>query len=140
MNLYINSPSYYKNVYGVDDEIYWMCREISDYVKNTEYSVIVDTIGISPIVAPREEIENGNWKEETRYAIKSKLIIVSRHIDYEKYVNASISEKKKLIVGNILRSIKSVKGKGKIDYSQFEEDLLSLLGYTKDEIAPYISV
>ena len=69
MNLYINSPSYYKNVYGVDDEIYWMCRDISDYVKNTEYSVIVDTIGISPIVAPREEIENGNWKEETRYAI-----------------------------------------------------------------------
>lgn len=138
MELYINSPCYYKNIYGVDDEIYWMCRDICEYVKDKKYSEIVDRIAISPIIAPIDLIENGQWKEETKYAIKSNLIIVKRYINYETYVKASIVEKKKLITGNILRSIKSVKGKGKINYSQFEKDLLTFLGYTKDEMNDYL--
>jgi len=41
------------------------------------------------------------------------------------------------MVGNILKSIKDVKGKGKLNYPQFEEDLLDFLGYTKEEIREY---
>ena len=137
MELNINSPIYYKNIYGVDDEVYWMCREICKFVEEKEYGKLVNRIGISPIVAPDELIENGEWKEHTKYAIKSNLIIVKRHINYNKYVNASMEEKKKLIVGNILKSVKSVKGKGEIDYAQFEQDILDLLGYTKEEIQAY---
>ena len=59
-------------------------------------------------------------------------IIIIRN--YEKYVKGSIEEKKKLIVGNILKSIKAVKDKGKLNYPQFEEDLLGFLGYTKEEL------
>jgi len=46
-------------------------------------------------------------------------------------------KRKKLIVGNILKSIKAVKDKGKLNYPQFEEDLLGFLGYTKEEIKKY---
>ena len=39
MDLNINSPSYYTQEYGVDDDIYWMCRELSNFVKEKKYSV-----------------------------------------------------------------------------------------------------
>lgn len=134
MELNINSPSYYKNIYGIDDDIYWMCRGISDFVKDKRYSEVVNTIAITPIVAPRELIEQGKWKEETIYAIKSGLIIVSKHIEFEEYVNSSMEEKKKLIVGNILKSVKAIKNKGKINYFQFQDDILEFLGFTKKDV------
>ncbi len=37
MELNINSPAYYSDKYGIDDEIYWICREISSLVKNKDY-------------------------------------------------------------------------------------------------------
>lgn len=42
------------------------------------------------------------------------------------------------MVGNILKSIKFVQIKGKINYLEFEEDLLQLLGYSKEEIKEYL--
>lgn len=32
MELNINSPAYYNNIYGVDDDIYHMCRTLSSYI------------------------------------------------------------------------------------------------------------
>lgn len=57
MNLNINSPSFYTQEYGVDDEVYWMCRELSDFLKEKKYSDAINTIGIVPIVAPALVIE-----------------------------------------------------------------------------------
>lgn len=135
MQLNINSPSYYKNEFGVDSEIYWMCREICDFVSKKDYGEC--RIGITPIAAPLELIQKGEWEEETQYQMKSNLIIVKRHMDYEKYVSSSIEEKKMMILGNILRSLKAVKAKGKIPYDQLEQDVLEFLGYTREEIKPY---
>lgn len=137
MQLNINSPSYYKNVYGVDDEIYWFCRGISGFVSDKNYSELVDRIGITPIVVPDEFVKMGKWKEETKYDLKGKLIIVKRYIDFNKYVEASIEEKKKLMLGNILKSMKAIKSKGKLNYSKLEAELLEFLGYSKEEIYNY---
>lgn len=134
MDLNINSPVYYKNIYGVDDEIYLMCRDISAFVKDKKYSDIVDIVGISPVVAPKELTENGQWKEEIKYDLKFKLISVRKQIDFEKYINSNADGKCKLISGNILKSIKSISRKAKIDYNQFEKDLLEFLKYTKDDV------
>ncbi len=134
MEFNINSPSYYKNVYGVDDEIYGMCQDIYCFLKDKQYSEIIDTIGICPIIAPDDLIQQGKWREETVYDIPYKLIIVKRHIDYNKYVNATVDQKKKMIVANILCSVKSIKNKGKIDFARFEKDILSFLGYNRDEV------
>ena len=51
MDLNINSPAYYTREYGVDDDIYWMCRELSYYVREKKYSDAINIIGIVPIVA-----------------------------------------------------------------------------------------
>ncbi|MFR8428802.1 MAG: hypothetical protein ACLVCH_16165 [Roseburia inulinivorans] len=60
MELNINSPKYYKDVYGVDDEIYRLCQDIYIYFKDKSYSEIINIIGIIPIIAPKELI--GKWK------------------------------------------------------------------------------
>ena len=45
MDLNINSPAYYTKEYGVDDDIYWMCRELSNYVREKKYSDAINIIG-----------------------------------------------------------------------------------------------
>ena len=137
MQLIINAPSYYKNIYGIDDEIYCLCKEIINFMNDKNYSDLINRIGMTPIVAPDDMIQKGQWKEEVQYNIKSNLIIVKKHINYDRYVEGSIEEKKKLMIANILKSIKTIHRKGKINYLQFEEDLLKFLGYTKEEIKKY---
>ena len=125
MDLNINSPAYYTREYGVDDDIYWMCRELSYYVREKKYSDAINIIGIVPIVAPAAVLEKGLCKAHKRCELKSGFASVSLHIDYEEYVNADIARKKTLIINNILSSVKAVSKKGKIDYKLFEEDLRS---------------
>lgn len=123
MNLNINSPSFYTQEYGVDDEVYWMCRELSDFLKEKKYSDAINTIGIVPIVAPALVIEKGLCKAHKKCEPQYGFASVSLQIDYEKYIESDISNKKRLIIDNILASVKSISKKGKINYSLFEEDV-----------------
>lgn len=123
MELYLNSPAYFSRKFGVDDEIYKMCRKLSKYMKDKEYSEIVDTISIFPIVAPKEELEDGGWKEEKRYSLKCGLVTVWKQIDYDLYCQADMETRKMLIIQNILDSVKSIHKKAKFDYEKFEKDV-----------------
>lgn len=123
MDLNINSPAYYTGVYGIDDEIYRMCRELAQYVKAREYSKFIKTVGIAPIIAPEGEIKKGLWKESKHVALKSGFASVCLQIDYKEYVEADINKKKILIIDNILKSVKTIKSKAKIDYRMFEDDI-----------------
>ena len=59
------------------------------------------------------------FTREPQYGFAS----VSLQIDYEEYVKADTANKKRLIIDNILESVKSVSKKEKINYSLFEEDV-----------------
>lgn len=127
MQVSINSPAYYSNEYGVDNEIYWMCREISKFMKDKNYSEKIETIGIVPIVAPKELIDRGLWKEDVSYDMKFKLAYVSKWIEFDEYNSSNTDGKKLLIVKNILESVKSISRKGNLDYDKFQKDLLEFL-------------
>ena len=62
MELNINSPAYFTNHYGVDDEVYRYCQNLHNYFKTKEYSETLTIIGITPIVAPKEVYNQGLWK------------------------------------------------------------------------------
>ncbi len=130
MKLFINSPKYFTNEFGVDDEIYWFCRELCKVVSSGEYSDFLDSIAITPIVVPKEAIANGLYNEINQSRNKGKVINICKQIDYEQYYNANIDEKKKLIIECVLKSFKSVKGKGKIEYNRLENDLFQFLKIT----------
>ena len=38
MELNINSPAYFTNYYGVDDEVYSYCQNLHNFFKTKEYS------------------------------------------------------------------------------------------------------
>lgn len=123
MILNINSPAYYTNQYGVIDEIYMMCREISYYVNRKEYSSLVNIVGITPIIASKDVIDKGLFKEEKKCETQYGFASVSLQINYEDFLRSDIDEKKRLIVINILRSVKSIHRKAKLDFDEFEKDI-----------------
>ena len=99
MELNINSPKYYKDVYGVDDEIYRLCQDIYIYFKDKSYSEIINIIGIIPISAPKELLEKGKYKEVKHCSVAYGFADVNLFIDYEKYVEDKMdkmSESEKL--------------------------------------------
>lgn len=123
MDLNINSPVYYTKQFGVDDEIYKMCMDIRNCVKNKEYSEQIKIIGIVPIIAPSDVLEKGSFKEMKKCENKAGFASVRLRIDFELYMNADFDGKKSLIVKNVLDSVKSVANRGKINYKEFEKDI-----------------
>ena len=124
MELNINSPAYYSKEYGVCDDIYRLCRDISEYVREKKYSEIIKSVGIVPIIAPYEILQSGLFKEQKKCEVKYGFASVSIQIDFNQYVEADIEGKKKLIIKNILASMKSIQKKGSINYVQFEKDII----------------
>ena len=49
---------------------------------------------------------------------------MSLQIDYEEFIRADTKQKKKLIINNILTSMKSIHKKAKINYIDFEADVM----------------
>ena len=128
MSLNINMPSYYTQVYGVDNDIYKMCRLIEKSIDVKRYSDTLDSIGIVPIIAPFEKIECGLYKEVKRISLKSKVATVSIHTDFHSLFSADAEQRKEMIIDNILRSLQYIKRRlGKpFDYEGIEKSILSL--------------
>ena len=125
MNLFINSPSYYTEENGVVDDIYQMCRAISLNIDVTLYTDVLDTIGITPIIAPAQIIENEKWEEVKRISLTYRMASISLISAYDSFHNADIMSKKKIILENILKSLRVVKTrlKDKFDYDRIECDI-----------------
>ena len=60
-------------------------------------------------------------KCETKHGFAS----ISLQIDYEKYADANMDEKKALMMKNVVDSVKAIKIKGKIDFNRFKEDMIT---------------
>ncbi len=131
VSLNINSPAYYTSVYGVVDEVYQMCHDITCNIDLSEYTNSFDSIGITPIIAPTEEINMGKWKEVKKVLLDSKIAIVSLHIDYDTYCHADINEKRNHVLQNVFNSLLVVKKRAKNDfnYEKLVGDILSLIQY-----------
>ena len=126
MNFRINSPAYYTQIHGIDDEIYKMCLVLSKNIDVTRYTAELDSIAITPIVAPIEETNDGKWKEVKIVSLSYRYADISLQIDYQKYVFSDLLCKKELLIDNLLKSLLVVKKKlGKrFDYNNIEKDIL----------------
>ena len=89
MDININSPAYYSSIYGVNDAVYNLCKDIRLFVKDKSYSDKVNIIGICPIVAPESEINK--WKEEVKYDFKYSMVTIWKRIDYNSFVSSVVS-------------------------------------------------
>ena len=84
MELNINSPAYFTNHYGVDDEVYRYCQNLHNYFKTKEYSETLTIIGITPIVAPKEVYNQGLWKEKVQIVSLGTCAMIDVRMDFER--------------------------------------------------------
>ena len=98
INLFINSPSYYTQENGVIDDIYQLCRIISCNIDVTSYTDTLDTIGITPIIAPIQALNSGKWKEVKKISLPYRMASISLTSDYERFSQADMTTKKQIII------------------------------------------
>jgi len=129
MNFFINSPAYYTQENGVIDDIYKMCSLISKNINVQMYTNVIDTIGISPMIAPVDILNTSEWTERKYISLSYRFADIALVSNYEQYCNGDILVKKKMIVENIIESLKVIKKrlKGKFDYDLIVQDIQELL-------------
>lgn len=125
MNLFINSPIYYTRQYGIDDEIYKLCFYIAKNIDITKYTTAIDTLAITPIIAPKG-LDPNKLRNEMIFVRAANISIP---LSFEDYINADIKKKKKMIIENIIDSavILKKKLKSKFDLEMFINDLENLI-------------
>ncbi|MCI9320322.1 MAG: hypothetical protein HFH05_09615 [Lachnospiraceae bacterium] len=93
MELNINQPAYFKEHYGVDDEVYRFCQKAYTFFKDKEYSDTLHTIGIMPAAAPQEIFDSGKWKESTRFLCHKSAVSIAIRMNFDNYYKADSLEK-----------------------------------------------
>ena len=122
MELNVNTPAYFNQHYGIDDEVYQFCQNAYMYFKDKEYSDVLHTIGIVPVAAPQELYDDGAWKESVKLIGNKSVAIISIRMDFQEYYNADSADKILLTKKMILKAVKKIKSKGIFDYDAFERD------------------
>ena len=64
------------------------------FLEIIEFSDIINIVGIIPIIAPKELLENGKYKEVKHCSVAYGFADVNLVIDYEEYVEANMDDKK----------------------------------------------
>lgn len=129
MILNINSPTYYTRKFGIDDELYSLSKQISNSVQKKQYSDVINTIGIVPIIAPQELLDEGMWKEKVHVSKPYQFADVQLCINYDEFINANNEVKRELYIKNILNSIRAVGKKLRKNFEAEEmiNDILSAM-------------
>ncbi len=122
MELNINTPAYFNQHYGIDDEVYRFCQDVYMYFKDKEYSDTLHTIGITPVAAPQELYDDGAWEESAKLINNKSCAIISIRMNFEEYYSANSTKNFFLTKKMILKAVKKIRSKGKFDYDAFERD------------------
>ena len=128
MELNINSPAYFTDHYGIDDEVYKYCQQLHDFFRTREYSESMNIIGITPVIAPKEVYDQGMWKEKVQVVGVGSCAMIDIRMDFDNYYNADSNGKIELIQQMIIRAVRKIKSKGKFDWEKFRDDLLRYQG------------
>ena len=128
MELNINSPAYFTDHYGIDEEVYKYCQQLHDFFRTREYSESMNIIGITPVIAPKEIYDQGMWKEKVQVVGLGSCAMIDIRMDFDNYYNADSNGKIELIQQMIIRAVRKIKSKGKFDWENFRDDLLSYQG------------
>lgn len=126
MELNINTPVYFKDHYGIDDEVYRFCQRAYLYFKDKKYSHTLQIIGIVPIVAPEDIIKSKNYKEKVKFLCNKNVVSIDIKMDFNNYYNADSITRIKLTKEMILTAVKRIITKVDFDYDKFKDDLISL--------------
>jgi len=81
------------------------------------------TIGIIPVVAPKEEYDSGKWKESVSIISNGEVASIMIRMDYESYCMADERERIILTQKMIEEAIMRIRKRSKMDWKQFIKNL-----------------
>ena len=126
MELNINSPVYYKDHYGIDNEVYRFCQRTYLFFKDKKYSNALQIIGRVPIGAPQEMVDGENYKEKVKFLCNKSVASINIKMDFNDYYNADSIKRIELTKEMILTAVKRIITKVDFNYDRFKDDLMSL--------------
>ena len=93
-----------------------------------DYTSSLETIGIIPILAPKELMEQNQWLGHVKISIPYKMAVVSLNSSYEHFCAETLDQKMEIILNNILESLQLIKKKlkGKFHYEDMEKAILEI--------------
>ncbi len=135
MEININSPAYFSQLYGIDDEVYRFCQKIYLFFQDKKYSETLNIIGIVPVVAPKEIYEAGKWKESIKLISNKSCATITIRMDFEEYYNGDSSKKILLTKNMVLKAVQKIKSKVSFDYDGFKRDFAAF--FEVDELRDF---
>ena len=127
MELNINSPAYFSQYYGIDDEVYRFCQKAYHFFHSREYNDTLHIIGITPAIAPEELYAQGQWKESIRLIDNKHCAIITIRMNFDQYYQADSHERILLIQSAVLNAVKKISARSGFNFAQFEEDFHQIL-------------
>lgn len=126
MELNINSPIYYKDIYGIDDEVYKYCQIVYSNFLDKDYSDTLKTIGIIPIIVPND-LCGKKYKSKVKFLCNKTVASVEIIIDFDDYCNSDIEGKIAIIKKTILLAVNLIAAKTNFDFEKFSIDLQNIM-------------
>ena len=111
---------------------------IKDLIENRSYGGAVKNFSVIPIVIKFDpKMEKEGWFEDrVLFKKKSGEADIRLRVDYERFVKGDDEIKKKLLIENVIRSIRELgkKIKDGFDVVSFEADILRAFGYRYEDL------
>lgn len=109
-------------------------KEIIEFLKDKNYGSGVVKLSVIPTIFSPETFAALPYKERMRYSPKTREGEFRLKIDFQKFKNGNEEEKKRLIIENIIKSIRLLQEKTdryKVDFDgiRLEKDILDLFQY-----------
>ncbi|MCX6740400.1 MAG: Imm44 family immunity protein [Candidatus Parcubacteria bacterium] len=110
--------------------------KIIDLVKNRTYSSIIHRIAIIPVIYSQELLIKFPAPERKYISHKNGFADFRLYVDYEKFINTSDDGRVKLLLKNIIDSIRIISARLKKDIKgeELENDILSLFNYNYEQL------
>jgi Immunity protein 44 len=107
--------------------------KLKPFLLERNYGNEVLELGIIPIIVKiTEEMEKGGWhKERKLFQRKSKSCDFRLRVDYDKFQSGTDQEREKLLIKNIIDSVRILGTRAKRDFQakELEADILGLFHY-----------
>lgn len=106
-------------------------KKIIEFLKEKSYGTGVEKLSVIPTIFSPKIFESLPYKERMRYSPKTKEAEFRLRIDYQDFKDSNEEGKRKLIIENIIKSIRLLQektNKYKVDFDgkRLEKDILSL--------------
>lgn len=111
-------------------------EKIKNLIKDQDYGSAVTLLNIIPTIFSPKTLKALTYKERTRYSPKTGETDFRLRIDYSKFLKADDKGKEKLLLKNIIDSVRILNVKIKKGFlgEKLEQDILNLFGYNYEDL------